>query len=614
MILFDNFENDNMQSILQRYPLSNQAITSSAEGALDVTAIPQSQAITLTSNSPLPVTRISIIMDTTITIKTLSGVNDVYLFGLRMYANTSFLGLPTDTIGETDGFKFNVPKRITLHIEAENVQGHWFISRYEDGVEIYRNVKTNADINSVLQYSNSIRRAGTTSSPDMLIHKFVVAFNQEGALASNTLDTITQSNGTPVGTNILYTGDSLLESINKDSHTALEPRAYTDQFWAKIEIGEDGKVNKFRGAGNGSAPCFFSIGNNTPKYVENQQAIPTYFGEGKNTLTVEVARPMVLRFAAGTGAVTVTRGGPGYNFATQSITSNISQTYTAYNPATGQSLSLSDTATAITNIIGSNGGVIHIYPSNNYNTLTNNITITDTTHRLVEIIDFGTVCRHLYTNNNAASNNLTKLPNYLPMVINNLLSFIRNTAITSSEDIQHWDTSRVENFTSVFNSKTLDFVPDWDYSSAANMSSVFYGLTASAGDINIKTNAVNLNGLCRDTNLPNTNITIDAPNANTITSGFFGATIKSIDLNLVNITNMTQLFYGTFNTQNLVFRNTKFLKLFNVNIFAQNNTNFNFDLSDWCVPFVTNTTDFDSGATSWLPEHKPKWGDTSCLS
>lgn len=614
IIFFQNFEHDNNLTIAQRNP-GTTVPTSGEQGCLDMSVVTATNQYYNSDDLEQPgnqdITSFDLIMDVEYLPVPAQTNTTVYtnIFGLNVYRGLRFL-LPAEyaDLGIDPSFgESPTPRRATIQLYMRKVNDTFFLTCLIDGQVAYENARiTRNPITATVANQKRINILSILNPQDLLkVYKVALVVNHDKMMQHDTLRIFNKD--VIYNTQDFVTEGGTLEEGLRNSELQEVRYVYTGKPYGVINVDytKDNFPVFLKSGVFSNVPGFYSIDKNIPQYVESLEALSTVKSGEK--ITVEVARPMVLRYAAGTGDVTVNRGNAGYNFATQRGTS-LNQSYNAYNPATGQSITFSGTTVAITDLIGNDGGIIHIYPTDNYHSLTNVLTITDTTHRLVEIIDFGTVGRRLVTNNTSASNNLVKLPSYLPMVINNLESFIRYTAITSSEDIQYWDTSRVGNFNYVFQDKTLDFIPNWDYYSATNMLQAFQQLTANAGDINITNKVVNLGSLCNSANLPNTNITIDAPNATAIYSGFRDATVKSIDLNLVNVTTMNFLFFGTFNTQSLLLRNTKFLNLTTVSYFAQNNTNFNYDLSSWCVPNVTTTTNFDAGATSWLPEHKPKWG------
>lgn len=616
LYFFQNFELENNTIIKQRFPQST--MPESNEIGLNVEAFSVNTFFSTGDiySTPNDVTSLDIVMDVEylpVPAQTNTTIYH-YMFGLYVYRGLRFL-TPTEytnlgidpTFGESP-----TPRRVVMQLYIRKVNDAYFLTKLIDGQVAYENARITRNPFVATAHAGRLTLANALAPRDLLrVYKLAIVANHDKMMRYDTME-VEVKPFTVDGQEFDYTEATLEESVNNASLQE-EKYAWSDKPYATLNVGyEEGDLPVIlKGAGFGNVPGFYSVGTETPQYVESLQAIPSSL-KGKK-VAVEVARPMVLRFAPGSGAVTLNKLTSGYNFQTQTI--GTPPNYIIYNPETGATVTQSGTTNAtITSVIGNDGGIVHIYPNGSYNVLTNRLTIVDSTNRLVEIVDYGTVCRYVISNNGALSTNLTKLPSYLPMVTNSLTNTIYYTAITSSEDIQHWDTSRVTDFDSCFYGKTLDFIPNWDYSSATALNSLLRVTCDAEQILTINApNAASLASLANGANLPNISLEINAPKASNLNIAFRDSVVKSVDLTLRDVTSMTNMFQGTTGIESLTFRNTKFLNLIDVRFFAYNNTNFNFDLSNWCVPFATTTTDFDAGATTWLPENKPSWGNVSCI-
>jgi surface protein len=164
------------------------------------------------------------------------------------------------------------------------------------------------------------------------------------------------------------------------------------------------------------------------------------------------------------------------------------------------------------------------------------------------------------------------------------------SSLTTVNNMNNWNVSRVTNMRSMFFGATLfnQNIGSWDVSNVTQMNTMFGGCTSFNQDINNwdVSNVTNMVGMFASCSLFNQDLSLwDVSNVIRMGSMFVGCTKFNQPIgvwDVSKVTNMDSMFINTID--------------------------FNQDLSSWCVTLIpTQPTDFDNGATSWvLP--KPVWG------
>ncbi len=160
--------------------------------------------------------------------------------------------------------------------------------------------------------------------------------------------------------------------------------------------------------------------------------------------------------------------------------------------------------------------------------------------------------------------NLTKVPNFLPSNITNMLGMFYE-ASAFNQPLNNWNVSNVTDMSSMFEGASAFDQPlsNWNVSSVTNMEDMFYEASAFNQPLNNwdVSNVTRMHSMFRDTSAFNQPLN---------------------NWNVSNVTVMNQMFRDA--------------------------NAFNQDLSNWCVSnFPTMPSEFDLNATNWtLP--RPVWG------
>lgn len=201
-----------------------------------------------------------------------------------------------------------------------------------------------------------------------------------------------------------------------------------------------------------------------------------------------------------------------------------------------------------------------------------------------------------------------------------------------------WDVSKVFNMSMMFNNATAFNQPlnDWNTLSLTTMYNMFYGATAFNQDLDNWTttlvedmgelfrNAINFNGNISTWNVSNVlymdsmfqnaekfNSDISSWDTSAVTTMYYmfmSADIFNQNIstwNVSSVNNMQAMFYNAsdFN-QNISGWNTGNLQI--MKYMFRNSVSFDQDLSSWDVGNVSDSTDYDVGATLWTdPAKKP---------
>lgn len=184
--------------------------------------------------------------------------------------------------------------------------------------------------------------------------------------------------------------------------------------------------------------------------------------------------------------------------------------------------------------------------------------------------------------------NITSVPNYLPSTVTNISGMFVYAYNFNDPNIVSWDTSNITDMNNMFYGASVFNQPIgvWDVSSVTDMSYMFCYAEA-------------FNQPLTDWN------TISVTTMeHMFESSVFNASVSN--WNTSNVTNFNYTFgfcpfnqpIGSWDTSSATIMTNMF----------RGNTNFNQDLSLWCVSLIPTVPDgFDNGATSWtLP--RPVWG------
>ena len=207
--------------------------------------------------------------------------------------------------------------------------------------------------------------------------------------------------------------------------------------------------------------------------------------------------------------------------------------------------------------------------------------------------------------------NLTSVASDIPSGTTNMSEMFVYTSSFNSP-IGLWDVSNVTNMRTMFyNSSFNQPIGSWDVSNVTDMGNMFYSSDAFNQDISSwdVSSVTNMDGMFLQNSVFNQDISSwDVSSVtnmdNMFATSVFNQPIGSWDVS--SVTNMDNMFNSAAFNQDIGSWNVSGVT--GMDIMFNNNTEFNQDLSNWCVTLIpSQPNNFATGATSWvLPQ--PVWG------
>lgn len=594
MLFFDTFQGTSLQQLQQHYHFT-KPVTDTDQSGLHIPSMQNDSAVHLSQHGHPIVNSIEIYIKYELTATNTNTSNQpaLWIYGVPFYNN--LLPLSTTQLGTYNAHSLlnsiiiGEPVVLTLRVHYYQINHEWYLSIEQDGLSIVSAQKEEPNVSYLHDGFGYLYK--DIDVGNVTIQELLVRVNEEGRISLPTVEYVTVPVTTQPKEEI---GPTLPTDIQND--TSLED--YVTRTFIQHESSQPVLVS---GVAKANTNVFYAIAEGQPKYLKADQPMYNQILDRQDDVVhMDAARPLVLKFRNDATGVRI-RISP--NTKDYETNEKIASEGVVVETLDLEDYDILQDGQDLTSYI--NNGLLVLYPVQDSYVI-DSLAIKDPNKDLIEVVDFGTLAAHY----SFKGSGLTTVPTHLPVTVNSLKEIVRSTSLTSLSRMSEWDTRRVTDFSYALAELNTSHLPNWEYSSALTMEGMLYNTTLTGMqeiDINANIENLNMSNFAKQLLAEELTLTVNVPGAADLTSAFESCQLAKLTMNAGNAHDMTRMFASS-SINECSFTSTEYLRLTNVTGFAQDSAVFNANLTNWCVPNVTITTDYDAGATAWLSQNKPTWG------